>query len=652
MKLFIKKFKSLEDLGFVIPAQITGGNGLGKSTILEAISFVLTGKDLSGNEFKQVYDNRVDLHDAIADVSYFDNYGNEWQRIVQPVFQTNRAGIEEIKIKRSTECRKNGIVVNDFSDEFQDFYKFGTDYFFNQKEDLQRSIFIDILKSKLPDYDVNTSSLKLKELKKSKKIEVDLVKGLQDANKNIKDVPVPEIPTDIEKLNAEFLALSGSTNTDSISEINKTNNEASSVYLKKKSELSQSISDTEISISKIKSQIESETEQLETLKNSTFTPKQTEPTDQLEKELSDLQKKLLIMEYFTDLNFYASKYFGNNPVCVENAEKIKEVSERVFVPSGEISDKCPLSGEPCKTASFYSVENEKVKFNLSGSAEILKLKSENRTILEKEMSDINRKYNAVKSDLNEAERRLNKLIESNRLVESDNERFKMAFESTKATEIDTAECNINELKSNLEKLTKQLTEKQTELSNIIEPTPEKLPESVEISEELKTAHSEFERLNELIIGANAINENNKKLIQDRSAQIKEKQANLLQIIEQITTLTTEISDYFSNLTNIVKQEFAGDIEIDVQLLEYVMSRDEYKDTFKITANGKVFPYEINGSLQNNTKLQILFNLQRLKGYTGVTIMDNCESSTTDPINSLGLNCVLAYATYDKELIIK
>jgi len=651
MKLFIKKFKSLEDLGFAIPTQITGGNGLGKSTILEAISFVLTGKDLSGNEFKQVYDNRVDLHDAIADVSYFDNYGNEWQRIVQPLFQTNRAGIEEIKIKRSTECRKNGIVVNDFSDEFQDFYKFGTDYFFNQKEDLQRSIFIDILKSKLPDYDVNTSSLKLKELKKSQKIEVDLVKGLQDANKNIKDVPVPEIPTDIEKLNAEFLALSGSTNTDSISEINKTNNEASSVYLKKKSELSQSISDTEISISKIKSQIESETEQLETLKNSTFTPKQTEPTDQLEKELSDLQKKLLIMEYFTDLNFYASKYFGNNYVLVKNAAKIKEISERVFIFSGQESG-CPLNKQECPTAKSNAEKTEKLVFDSENEIEIKQYKAENRRILEKEMSAINSEYITAKYALKEAEQKLNLLIESNKHVTDDNLVTETFFDVEKERKITESNEKIRGLNYDLEKLSTQLTEKQTELSNLIEPTPEKLPESVGISIELKNAHLEFERIKELIIGAKAINEYNKQMIVNRSVQIKEKQANLLQIIEQITTLTTEISDYFSNLTNIVKQEFAGDILIDVELLEYVISRDEYKGTFKITANGKTFPYECNGSLQNNTKLQILFNLQRLKGYTGVTIMDNCESSTTDPINSLGLNCVLAYATYDKELIIK
>ena len=121
--------------------------------------------------------------------------------------------------------------------------------------------------------------------------------------------------------------------------------------------------------------------------------------------------------------------------------------------------------------------------------------------------------------------------------------------------------------------------------------------------------------------------------------------------EEIAKLTTEISDYFSNLQGIVKSEFAGDIEIDVQLLEYVMSKDEYKDCFKITANGKVFPYETNGALINNLKLQVLSTFQRLKGYNGITLLDNAESNTTMPINTCGCKCILAYATNDKDLII-
>lgn len=653
MKIQINKFKSLENLTFSIPSQISGGNGLGKSTILESISFVLTGKNLDGKEFEQVYDNRVDIHDAIADVSYFDNYGNEWQRIVKPVFQTNRAGVEEIKIKRSTECRKNGIVVNDFSDEFQDFYKFGTDYFFNQKEDVQRSIFIDILKSKLPDYDVSAASLKLKELKKSQKVEVDAVKELQNANKNTKDVPVPVVPDEIEKLNAEYLALSSADNSEAVAEINRKNNESQSTYLKKKSELSQAISDAEIQIGKAKSSIKTETELLENVKKSVFVPKVAESTEQLEKDFSEIQKKLLISEYFTDINYYAKKYFDKNPVLVENRNKISEIlaEQFVYAPNAE-SGNCPISGKHCGTAERSSEVSAKYKFDVDVNSKVSALKVQNREILEKEMAAVNRECNAVKSDLEEAERKLNRVIEANKLVESDNVEAEKLLKTKVNEEVYIIDAKIIVLQNELIHLSKELTEKQAELASLIEPTPEKLPETIEISEELKTAHSEFERINEEIIGAKAINTNNAKLIQSRTAEIKLKQANLLEIIEKITTLTTEISDYFSNLATVVKQEFAGEIELDVQLLEYVMSRDEYKDCFKITANGKVFPYECNGALQNNVKMQVLANLQRLKGYTGITVMDNCEANTTQPVNTCGLNCVLAYATLENELIIR
>jgi len=653
MKIQINKFKSLENLTFSIPSQISGGNGLGKSTILESISFVLTGKNLDGKEFEQVYDNRVDVHDAIADVSYFDNYGNEFQRIVKPVFQTNRAGIEEIKIKRSTECRKNGIVVNDFSDEFQDFYKFGTDYFFNQKEDVQRSIFIDILKSKLPDYDVNSASLKLKELKKSQKIEVDLVKDLQNANKNTKDVEVPEIPADVRRQSAEYLALSSADNSEAVAEINKKNNESQSIYLKNKSELAQSISDTAIKIGEVKSSIKTETELLENVKKSAFVPKTTESIEQYEKDFSEKEILFANCEYFESIEKYAEKYFDNNPVLVENRTEISEIlaEQFVYVPNAE-SGNCPISGKHCGTAERSSEVSAKYKFDTDVNAKVSSLRTQNREILEKEMAAVNRECNAVKSDLEEAERKLNRVIEANKLVESENYSKGVQFKIDNEKSIKEIANKINDFENELTKLSNQLTEKQSELSSLIEPTPEKLPETIEISEELKTAHSEFERINEEIIGAKAINTNNAKLIQSRTAEIKLKQANLLEIIEKITTLTTEISDYFSNLATIVKQEFTGDIELDVQLLEYVMSKDEYKDCFKITANGKVFPYECNGALQNNVKMQVLANLQRLKGYSGVTVMDNCEANTTQPVNTCGLNCVLAYATLENELTIK
>ena len=63
------------------------------------------------------------------------------------------------------------------------------------------------------------------------------------------------------------------------------------------------------------------------------------------------------------------------------------------------------------------------------------------------------------------------------------------------------------------------------------------------------------------------------------------QALLMEVDTEIIKLQEEITDYFSNLT-VVENEFSK-IKIGVQLQELIISKDEYKDVFKITADGKV-----------------------------------------------------------------
>jgi hypothetical protein len=163
---------------------------------------------------------------------------------------------------------------------------------------------------------------------------------------------------------------------------------------------------------------------------------------------------------------------------------------------------------------------------------------------------------------------------------------------------------------------------------------------------------EYLKQKDAVVGAEAINAHNKKQIEFNDAKIKALQSTLFETDAQIVQLTAEISDYFSNLKGVIKSEFKGSIELDVELQSFVMSRGEYDDCFKITADGKVFPYECNGALQNNVKLQILNGFQKLVNYKGITILDNCEANTTQPINILDTKCVLAFATNDNELIIK
>lgn len=653
MKVLIRKFKTIENLEIAIPTQISGGNGAGKSTILEAVSFVLTGKNLDGNEFKQVYDNREDLHDAKADVSFLDNYGNEFQRIVKPIFQTNRAGVEEIKIKRSTECRKNGIPCNDFTADFSEFYKFGTDFFFRQKEDVQRGIFIDLLKSKMPTFDAKEQSAKLKELKKAQKLELDAIKNAQDFLKAAKNVVVPEISKDLEEKNTEFISLSMTHDATKAEEVNKANNEAIKAHYEQKNALLREISTTQNNIAKIEGEIDIKTKELDSLKNANFEPKTPQTTEQLEEDVKKLTDELSALTFYNDLKEYADANLDNNPILVENREKLNAIFLEKFNPlESDLTDKCPLSGVFCETAKEKSLEGARIKFDSEFNAKVSAIKNANRSILTKEMNEANDLYFSAKRRLTNAANELSLIVEGNAKLEAQNDANRKKFFELNAKSYTAVKNVLMQLQGDLAAHCGNLVLLNSKLSNLAEPTLQMLPESVVISDELQAFRDEYLRIEKEIIGAKAINANNAKIKGEKESEIKEKQNNLLKIIEEITILQAAISDYFANLKGIISEEFKGEISIDVELLEYVMANDDYKDCFKITANGKVFPYECNGALQNNTKLQILANMQRLTGYTGVTLMDNCEANTSQPLNTLNLNCVTAFATNKSQLTIK
>jgi len=651
MKLKIHKFLSIEDLTLEIPAQIAGGNGTGKTTILEAISFCLTGKDQSGNEFKQVYDNRVDLHDAIADVSYFDSYGNEYRRIVSPVFQTTRAGVEEIKIKRNTVCKKNDIAVNDYASDFADFYKFGTDFFFRQKEDIQRSIFIDTLKSKMPDYDIQANSLKKKELDKAQKNAVAEIKRIRDLQKNTKDVEVPEIEAELKALNDEYLKLASVDNSGAVSEINKRNNALLQEHYKTATSLNYDKVAVQQDLDKDKRYLIESKESLLKLESKKFTPSDKKSTDSVKKQLDEQKAVLEGLKHYPAIEDYAKVKFTDNPVLVGNQKKIREILALEFVAPETVSDACPLSGEACETARLHSESSYRLAFKTKNESQIDALKQENRSILTREMNAANDEYYSAKRKVDNLESELAVMESDNLKIDAENKRAESEFNKLIETEKQRLTNQISELEKSIKGLELKLSDIEKKIGSLAEPTLEKLPEEMEISEELKAAHKQYEEDEKAVTGAKAINENNAKNKATWEAEVKAEQAALFEIDNELNRIKAEISEYFSNLSNLVKTEFAGEIEIGVELLEYVITKDEYKDCFKITANGKVFPYECNGALQNNVKLQILSVFQRLNDYKGITIIDNCEANTTQEINLCGLNCVYAIANMNAELKI-
>lgn len=646
MKVKIKKFKTLQDLELKVPAEISGGNGIGKTTILEAISFVLTGKDLNGSEFKQVYDNRVDLHDALADVSFFDDYGNEFRRTVEPKFTTSRSGVEELKILRSTRCRKNDIDTNDFSDEFIDFYKFGTDFFFNQKEADQRAIFIDLMKSLLPNFDVKSAQLSVKSLKKTQKETVQEIDAIKKMLKEITNKEIPNIPEFVEAKEKEYQKILSARddNKAHIERINERNNKTLFAWREEKNYLEGEISSNELKLKRFESEIEQINKNIESTTATSFAGFEKVSTSSFEDKLKELESKLKKLTYYDDLNSYAQKYGMKNPVVAENMKRIQALNNATpdNLPDGEeVTDVCFNCGQKSEEVLAKGVENI-----------IKSLKAENKQILTREMREVSGSYLDVKDERDRLLDQINRIEKENQKNEERAEKLKRAFDIQKTNELGKIKIKLEEAEGLVFIVEKKQKQLQEELSKLVEPTLEELPTELSISDELMQAHLDYQRLRDEVIGAKAVNENNAKIKEIKEVEIKEKRKLLLELDTQILELQKQITDYFSNLTKVVKNEFKGKMQIGVQLQEYVITQDDYKDCFKITADDKVFPHETNGAMLNNVKLQILAGLQKLKGYKGITIMDNAEANTTEPVDPCGLNLVVAMATYDDKLIIK
>ena len=646
MKFTIRKFKTIENLSFEPPASIKGANKMGKTTILEAICFALTGKDLDGLTFSEIYDNRVELHEAVADV-LFEFKGSKYRRVVRPIFHTSRDGVEAIKVLRSTQCFKNGLEVSDFSDEFELFSKFGTDSFFNLKSEEQRTIFLELMKDKLPAFDLKTASLQVKSFKKSIKETQTEIKGINDVLKNIVDVSIPEIDADLQAREQEYQrkirALQDSK--FEIDEINRENETQRKIFENRKTDLEKSILSEQNAIENEELKIESETAKMERLKAEKPTFEQLNDLDELQKEVKTKELELHNLEYYDNIQDYAKNInFEVHPLFAENIGRLKQLATATceHLPEWlEVSNVCPTCG--CESDKLVSDA-----LNL----EIKKLKEINKKVLETLLNTNNSKYLTLKHQFDAVNSRLANMERTNFEISEKNKLKEIAFETEKNVNVLKCETLIARSNINIKLSNERIEQLNQALRELQEPIYKSLPTSIEIDTELIEAHNLFKTQRVEQNEKQGVNKNN-ELIRIKKNEEKELlRVGLINVNSDLVELENQISNYFSNLNGIVKENFAGKIEINVQLQELVITKNEYKDVFKITANNNIFPYECNGAFKNNVKLQILRGLQKLSGYNGITLIDNTEANTTEALDDNGLQLVAVCATFDNDLIIE
>ena len=104
MKLEIRKFKKHHDISVPIPSIVTGGNGEGKSTILEAFLWCMNQKDATLREFTagNVYDNSDRDGNRWAEVAFHAD-GIIFRKSAKPLYSRER-GTDDEKLRTELNC--------------------------------------------------------------------------------------------------------------------------------------------------------------------------------------------------------------------------------------------------------------------------------------------------------------------------------------------------------------------------------------------------------------------------------------------------------------------------------------------------------------------------------------------------------------------
>ena len=211
MEVKIKKFMELQDVVFSTPCEISGANGQGKTTLLRAILYVLSGKDLDGSTFSEnVYPfNPANASDCFADVSVIHE-GRTFRKETAAK-EIRAAGEIESKIIKSinTKYYIDGQIVDKSSFENEvkkytagkDFQLFvNPSHFAGLKTDDKRTVFADFFGFKVFESDVDVNQLR-QALKNTKQKETELIAQIKGLN----ETPKPEQVEDLrESLNAEI----------------------------------------------------------------------------------------------------------------------------------------------------------------------------------------------------------------------------------------------------------------------------------------------------------------------------------------------------------------------------------------------------------------------------------------------------------------
>ena len=197
MKVEIKKFAAMRNVNFEAPVNISGANGSGKTSIMDSISFCLTGKNSHGEQINEnSYNSKEPAEQQFCEVS-IEVGGHTYTRRIEPVFKTNREGETYVAVKCSTSLYVDGVKQDnaDAFSRFDDYLLLSTDTFFMKDWKEQLMIVDQFLKTHLPDdfkdFDLKEENQKLRSAKAELK---DVQKSQSEVNILLRNLISPDLP--------------------------------------------------------------------------------------------------------------------------------------------------------------------------------------------------------------------------------------------------------------------------------------------------------------------------------------------------------------------------------------------------------------------------------------------------------------------------
>lgn len=656
MKISIKKFATLKDVAFSAPAEIIGGNGVGKTTALNAVCFVFTGKTFTG---EQVNENSYNRNEDPA--NHYNEASVEWgghvySRRIEPVFKTDRGGNSYIAIKCSTSLYIDGIKQEN-SDEFKkfdDFLMLATDSFFLKDWKEQLIIVDQLLKKHLPSdvavFDLKRENLLLKSAKSELK---DVEKQQKEKRLLLKNTVDPEIlmlsESQVEEKNLILVVISKleAEKNGNLEKIRKEHekemqeyNAAYSEFSAQKTVINEKIAEIEAQIFKPK--LQKEIVSTISLKN------QLVGLGMKKEEISNELEKIKDFEFFSSFSEFVSA--KKTIFCAENLRKIEAL-------------KADTDNDTCPYTHAHSPECAKIA-NSEKENQIQKLATENKEILEREFENYKKAQNLLFGGENPVEildkktAELKEILTQEIKLKKEHEKFEAENEKIQVENEKIQSENLKEMQLFEAKRNRELINLSAKLSTLEAPEMPTINFSSDVDEKIEAEKLKLKPFLEIEaenLKIEAIIEHNEKLRANFNLELEELKIRYLNVKKRIAEIEAGIKKYSETIKAEFAKHFAGKLNIEIEVMEYILTTGEYNQTFFFKVNGKRFDAfnrannQLNGALEVNAKIQILAGLQNLSGKSYPILIDGIEKNTTQKIENCGKDLIITRANFDEKL---